>query len=186
MKPKSHPSNQGSVLAVVLIFFAILSTLGAALLDLSTINYKMKLVSQHHKHAFYLAEAAIEEAYALIANEIETTLHAISVDEINNVQWKQQYITKLNEQLLPLLQNHTYTHLDTVHSETPPMVTLLSFESFRNHYEPCKILLESTATYYRVFHDQKARIEIDVPNNPQHLTAINPESLIRIIYLPIE
>ena len=186
MKPISYPSNQGSVLIVVLIVFSILSTLGVTLLGLSTMNYKMKLVSQRHKNAFYLAEAALEEANALIVKEIETTLYTIPGDSINNLQWKQQYITRLNERLLPLLQNHTYTNLDIDHSETAPVVTVLSFEPFSNHHDSCYIVLESIATYDKVFHDHKVRIEIDVPNNSQHIASIDPNSLLHMIYLPIE
>lgn len=186
MKSISRPSNQGAALIVVLIFFSVLFTLGIGLLEWSTINYKMKLVSQQHKHAFYLAEAALDEAYALITNQIQTTLEAIPIDTVDELQWKQQYITRLNEQLLPLLENHTYTHLDTVHSASPPTVIPLSFESFNNPHESCKILLESTANYYKVFHRQKARIEIDVPSNLQQISCTNPQNLMRIIYLPIE
>ena len=186
MKPISKSSNQGSVLISVLVIFAVLSTLGMALLGLSTLNYKMKLVTQRQKNAFYLAESALEEAYALILKEVETTIYTIPADGLNPQQWKQQYLTRLNESLVSQLQNHTYANLDDLRLPLPPVVTILSFVPFSSHNETCQILLESNAKFNNVFYKQKARIEIDIPNNPHQAHAINPNSLTRMRYLPQE
>lgn len=186
MKPISPSSIRGSVLISVLVIFAVLSTLGTALLGLSTLNYKMKLVTQRQKNAFYLAEAALEEAYALISQEVETTISIMPDDEVNLQQWKQQYLTRLNENLVSQLQNHSYTILDDVRVPSPPAVTILSFVPFSSHNETCQILLESNAKFNNVFYKQKARIEIDIPNDPHQAHVLNSNRLTRMHYLPQE
>lgn len=69
-------SNKGSTLVLVLITLSVLSILGTAIIGLSVINYKMKIVDKNVKTSFYLAEAGLEEAYAAIGNAIDDGVKA--------------------------------------------------------------------------------------------------------------
>lgn len=69
-------SKKGSTLVLVLVTLSILSILGTAIISLSVINFKMKIVDKNAKTSFYLAEAGLEEAYAFIGKEIEGAIDA--------------------------------------------------------------------------------------------------------------
>lgn len=74
MLKKLLKSNRGSTMILILITISVLSLLGTAILSLSLINYKMKLVDRNVKTSLYLTEAGIEEAYGEIGKVIEQAI----------------------------------------------------------------------------------------------------------------
>ncbi|WP_432665232.1 hypothetical protein R9X47_03065 [Wukongibacter baidiensis] len=78
-------SKRGSTLLLVLVTLSILSILGTAIISLSVINYKMKIVDKNIKTSFYLAEAGLEEAYAVIGKEIEAGIESGNTEVKNNL-----------------------------------------------------------------------------------------------------
>ncbi len=91
MIKKYIKSNNGATLVLVLVTLSILSMLGAAIISLSLINFKMKVVDNNVKTSFYLAEAGLHEAYAVIGKSIET-----GIDEGNS---------KVETELATFIQN---------------------------------------------------------------------------------
>lgn len=76
MLVKYLKSKKGSTLVLVLVTLSILSILGTAIIGLSVINYKMKIIDKNVKTSFYLAEAGLEEAYAVIGKSVEDAIKA--------------------------------------------------------------------------------------------------------------
>ncbi len=80
-------SQRGSTLIMLMIFMAIISMLGTALLGLTFTNFKMKMIQGKVKTTFYSAESALEEAYALILKKVEDAVEDANDkvdDNINN------------------------------------------------------------------------------------------------------
>lgn len=95
MVTKHLKSKKGSTLVLVLVTLSILSILGIAIIGLSVINYKMKIVDKNVKTSFYLAEAGLEEAYAVIGKTIDDGIKAgnsYSEDQINSFITEQRRI----------------------------------------------------------------------------------------------
>lgn len=69
-------SKKGSTLVLVLVTLTILSILGTAIISLSVINFRMKIADKNAKTSFYLAEAGLAEAHALIGKEVEGAIKA--------------------------------------------------------------------------------------------------------------
>lgn len=78
-------SNRGSTLLLALVTLSILGILGTAIISLSVINYRTKIVDKNKKTSFYLAEAGLEEAYAVIGKEIEAGIEAGNKEVQNNL-----------------------------------------------------------------------------------------------------
>ncbi len=78
MRKIKHDCN-GSVLVILLLTISVIVLIGTMALSLAVTNYKMKNLNSEVKKTFYLAEAGIEEAYAL-ANDFvgEAVTYAIS------------------------------------------------------------------------------------------------------------
>ena len=74
MSNKLLTSKKGSTLAMVLAVLSILSILGIAVLSLSVVNFKAVMSDRKIKSNFYLAEAGLDEAYAMIGDEIENAI----------------------------------------------------------------------------------------------------------------
>lgn len=68
---KVAKSNRGSTMIMVIAALAVLSLLGTVILSIALMNVKMKAIDMQSKKSFYLAEAGLEEAYALIQEELE-------------------------------------------------------------------------------------------------------------------
>lgn len=56
---------------MVLMSLSVLSILGTAIISLSVMNLKSKIVDKKIKTSFYLSEAGLEEAYAIMMNEVQ-------------------------------------------------------------------------------------------------------------------
>ncbi|WZL71459.1 hypothetical protein QBE52_10065 [Clostridiaceae bacterium 35-E11] len=67
-------NQRGSTLVMVMIIMMVLTLLGTTILSLAYSNYKMKKINSLDTVTFYLAEAGLEEAYAIIGNMVD---HAI-------------------------------------------------------------------------------------------------------------
>lgn len=81
MKNNLLKSNKGSTLVIVMFAMMILSMLGITLISLALTNYKMKLMDKKVKESFYLADAGLEEAYALIEKSINEVIQEIIDNE---------------------------------------------------------------------------------------------------------
>ncbi len=70
---------KGSTLVILLLTISVIILIGTMALSLAITNYKMKNLNSEVKKTFYLAEAGLEEAYA-IANDFvgEAVTYAIS------------------------------------------------------------------------------------------------------------
>ncbi|SHH46214.1 hypothetical protein [Tepidibacter thalassicus] len=64
-------NKKGSTLIMVLMSLSVLSILGTAIISLSVMNLKSKIVDKKIKTSFYLSEAGLEEAYAIMMNEVQ-------------------------------------------------------------------------------------------------------------------
>lgn len=76
-------NNKGSTLLMVMVVISVLSMLGTALISLSVVNYKSKIVERNKKRAFYLAEAGLEEAYARVGKVVEEAIKE-GKDQVKN------------------------------------------------------------------------------------------------------
>lgn len=64
-------NNRGAILVFVLLISSIMISTGTALWYTSVLNYKMKKLNSRVKRAFYTAEGALNEAYAIAGDFIE-------------------------------------------------------------------------------------------------------------------
>jgi len=64
-------NQKGSTLAYGLIIIAILSLLGVTILSAALTGYKMRVGSGYNKKAFYIAEAGLEQANAIIEKTMQ-------------------------------------------------------------------------------------------------------------------
>lgn len=66
--------NKGAILVLVLLLTSVVMSAGTVLLSTTVMNYKMKNINSRVKRAFYNAEGALDEAYAITVNYIESAL----------------------------------------------------------------------------------------------------------------
>ncbi|SHJ82810.1 pilus assembly PilX N-terminal domain-containing protein [Tepidibacter formicigenes] len=78
-------SEKGSTLTMVLMTLSVLSVLGTAVMSLSIMNLKMKIIDQKSKTSFYLSEAGLEEAYAIMMNKVEEGIQKGNEEVENNL-----------------------------------------------------------------------------------------------------
>ncbi|MCT4509436.1 MAG: hypothetical protein N4A48_11915 [Tepidibacter sp.] len=80
MIKKLLKSQTGSTLIMVLMTLSVLSILGTAAMSLGVMNLKMKMVDTKQKTSFYLSEAGIEEAYAIMMKKVEAGIKKGNVE----------------------------------------------------------------------------------------------------------
>jgi len=71
---KAKQNNKGAILVLILLMTSAVISAGAILLYTSTTNYKMKHINIRVKKALYNAEGALNEAYAIAIEYIESAL----------------------------------------------------------------------------------------------------------------
>lgn len=67
-------NQRGSTLVMVMIVMMVLLLLGTTILSLAYSNYKMKKINSQDTASFYLAEAGLEEAYAMIGSMVDDAI----------------------------------------------------------------------------------------------------------------
>ena len=63
-------NNRGDTLVIVLIGIFVLGILGTLILNITAINYKMRVADAQNTKGFYYAEKAVDEIYAGIGNDV--------------------------------------------------------------------------------------------------------------------
>lgn len=71
---KKKQANKGAILVLVLLMTSAVISAGTVLLSTSVTNYKMKHINRRVKKAQYNAEGALNEAYAIAIEYIESAL----------------------------------------------------------------------------------------------------------------
>ncbi|SHI92421.1 hypothetical protein [Lutispora thermophila] len=66
--------NKGSILVLVLLLTSVIISTSTVLLSTTVMNYKMKNINSRVKKTFYNAEGAIDEAYVIVLNYIESAI----------------------------------------------------------------------------------------------------------------
>lgn len=77
-------NNKGSILVLVLLVSSVIISTSTALLSTSVLNYKMKRLNSRVKKAFYTAEGALEEAYAIAMDHVEAGVEYADGKECSN------------------------------------------------------------------------------------------------------
>lgn len=75
-------NNKGSVLVLLIIVIAIVSALGASLLNIVFTNYDIKKFNTNSKEAFYLSENGLNVSYVNACNLIQEAIED-SLDKAN-------------------------------------------------------------------------------------------------------
>ncbi|WP_300299296.1 hypothetical protein [Anaerosolibacter sp.] len=180
--------KRGAAYILVIIILAIVGALGTAIFSVSMMNYRMKQIELYSKTAFYLAEAGLEEAYGLIAKEID---HAAAFGQLEREkeggghhQFKTSYTTYLNEKLVSSLSSYSCTILDPTLSNERPSLKVLEVEPFVNGNDKFSITIQSVYKYRNVSHMPKAIFEISVPNASLYpLEPTDIEDILHMRYL---
>lgn len=72
---KKKFNNKGSTMIMLVMAISIISVLGAAILGITLMNYKIKKTNTDLKYSFYMSESGLDRAYAaayaIILNSIE-------------------------------------------------------------------------------------------------------------------
>lgn len=69
-------NNRGSTLVLVLVSMSVLSLLGTVILSSSLVNLKLKISERNVKTGFYLTESGLEEAYAIVRDQVNEGIEA--------------------------------------------------------------------------------------------------------------
>ena len=71
---KTKSNNKGNTLAIVLIGIVLLAMLGTVILNVTSVNFRMKLSEMQSKKNFYYCEAAMDEIYAGIGGQVSKAM----------------------------------------------------------------------------------------------------------------
>lgn len=169
-------SQRGSALVMVLIVLTILSLSGISILSISTINFKMKALDDKAKKTFYLAEAGLEEVYAMIAKEVEQAIdignHQIeekldSYDQEDppiQIWFQEGYKEYINHHLTNKIVYNDYGTLDPILNHRKPVIEKLNEKPFYNGNDIYEVIFQSTYRYENVMKQLSAKFKIYIPD----------------------
>lgn len=168
-----HKRNEkGAALLMVMITIMFLSVLGTALMSMTLVNTNMKYVDRNFKNSHYYAESGIEEAYTVVAVQVQNSISKAQ-EETN------AYLEKLTLEAAALIAEikEDYLMIDTTVqnkelwnlnlSEMEQIVIIPSSDAQSKKYEAlCEILNEENRitlkTLYEAFLDKSLSIKGDV------------------------
>lgn len=171
-------SNKGSTLVMVLVILSVLGLLGASILSLGITHYKIKIIDQRAKKAFYLAESGIDEAAAVILLEIQEALKRGEENAAEQVSFKKNnwnkeptekeinswfqegYKSYISTHLKNQLTKHTYGVLDESSGSPPNIEASVGYNAAAEKFE---IILKSSYVYENVTKEIEAIYRIDIP-----------------------
>jgi len=86
-------NNKGSVAILLVIIMALISALGASLLNVVYGNYQIKMFNKERKRSFYLSEKGLFESYVVIKGLINEAIN-------NSLEKAEEYLEEypLNEE----------------------------------------------------------------------------------------
>ena len=185
MLERPHKNQRGSAYILIIIIFAIISTLGITVVSVSMMTYKMKRIEFQSKAAFYLSEAGLEEIYGLIAKEVDNAIsYGILEREIKGggqEQFKTSYTTYINEKLYPCIGSYSCTVLDPEFSNATPILKILEVALFTKEQDTFSITIQSSYRYNNVTHTGKAIYEISIPTTTTY--PLNEGDIDKIIHM---
>lgn len=82
---KFKSNNKGDTLAIVLIGIVLLAMLGTVILNVTSVNFKMKLSEMQSKKNFYYCEAAMDEIYAGIGSQVSKAMEYAYTDSMEKL-----------------------------------------------------------------------------------------------------
>ncbi len=85
---KIKSNNKGDTLAIVLIGIVLLAMLGTVILNVTSVNFRMKLSEMQSKKNFYYCEAALDEIYAGIGGQVSKAMEEAYKDSMEKLVGK--------------------------------------------------------------------------------------------------
>lgn len=163
-------NNHGSTLIMLIITIMVLSLLGTVILSLTVLNMRLKIQDRQAKKAFYLAEAGLEESYAVIQEQIEKAI----------AEGNQQLDTKLQQFLELERQEMDSEYLDEdgniIYEKIEELQKHWFQETYKNYMNEHLIQALKDTTLGVLPEDgttSKAVLSIDEANDFQKYSATN-------------
>lgn len=99
-------NNKGNTLGIVIVGISLLGILGSMLLNITFVNYQMKIADNVSKQSFYYVEKAVDEIYAGIGAEVMIAVKSAYDDALTNMVWYEDNIikTKTDDELQTLFE----------------------------------------------------------------------------------